>query len=302
MTSVNDNKTWRPDFTWQSYCSAPAGTKPEDWPGSYLPMECCIEDLRAYAEQRDKRVGELRAERDSYKSAVELAVESQNQAQSDAERAEKWVGELEEELRRSRIVNKKLARDMAALRDGPISQPVGAVVADEAPIKDAIRTAYMQGYDDGKADSKNNSGCSHYNPTRIDWKMTQGVVAALAAQTAAPQEDATLPGEFTTAEALFDAMGVSSVQTAAPGVKPYGYAYECVQPFTDRKKWCEFFSRDLVEADKNTRNVIPLYTAPSAPLDISGLTRYLAGELDKDHMVYKPSDVQALIDAQKGKQ
>lgn len=52
-------------------------------------------------------------------------------------------------------------------------------VLDEAPIKDAIRTAYMQGYDDGKEDGKANSGCSRYNPTRIDWKLTQAVVAAL---------------------------------------------------------------------------------------------------------------------------
>jgi len=57
-------------------------------------------------------------------------------------------------------------------------QPAVAQQA-EAAIKDAIRTAYMRGYDNGKDDGNSNAGCSRYNPARIDWRLTQSVLEAL---------------------------------------------------------------------------------------------------------------------------
>lgn len=56
-----------------------------------------------------------------------------------------------------------------------------------------------------------------------------------------------------------------AVANAAPSEeKPYGYAYECVQPGTDGKGWAEFFSRTYPQPQNGVRNITALYAAQQA--------------------------------------
>lgn len=50
----------------------------------------------------------------------------------------------------------------------------------DAIIRDAIRVAYMQGYDNGKDDQQTGGGCSRYVPGNVEAKLSASVRAALA--------------------------------------------------------------------------------------------------------------------------
>jgi hypothetical protein len=55
-------------------------------------------------------------------------------------------------------------------------------------------------------------------------------------------------------------------QPAQEQAEPVAWSYECVQPATDGKVWCEFINREKPVADKRTRNIRPLYAAQQEPV------------------------------------
>lgn len=95
-------------------------------------------------------------------------------------------------------------------------------------------------------------------------------------------------------------------KAAEEGGLPYGYVYECVQPGTDGKGWCEFFGRDPVEPKSGVRNIKALYerasrqVANKAEVDLSSLSAQTGADIElvysnRDEEFVRLDDVKAFL-------